>query len=307
MKYLLSILSLLICSNIFAQAQFTITTANVLGKPKVMAQGEVASSINMVIAAWSAAETKLRNSTISTDGKTYSPVLNKDSIGNNYIAKFKENGLYTEVTIIWNTDNLKDSEIEHTTKLIDAMTTVSAITAPEMPTIKTAASQVDNALEAQTDYEGDDQNNEEVNEVNKEAKLAQTAAERIIVSIDTFMKAQHPEYAKIERYQVTGVDEEERPIFSGEIPLAFQVVPFPAGFSLDYEDNADKIYSLFSRDINSEINADYYYDLYSFTVIEKEGSKYFILIQDYQVRTTVESIKKEMNKKLKKTLQKTLK
>jgi len=27
---------------------------------------------------------------------------------------------------------------------------------------------------------------------------AQTAAERIIVSIDTFMKAQHPEYAKIE-------------------------------------------------------------------------------------------------------------
>ena len=114
MKYLLSILSLLICSNISAQAQFTITTANVLGKPKVMAQGEVASSINMVIAAWSAAETKLRNSTISTDGKTYSPVLNKDSIGNNYIAKFKENGLYTEVTIIWNTDNLKDSEIEHT-------------------------------------------------------------------------------------------------------------------------------------------------------------------------------------------------
>ena len=123
---------------------------------------------------------------------------------------------------------------------------------------------------------------------------AQTSVEKIVNSIDTFMQSQHPEYAKIERYQVTGVDEEERPIFSGEIPLAFQVVPFPSGFSLDYEDNADKIYGGICKNIDSEVNADYYYDLYSFTVIEKDGAIYFIMIQDYQVRTTVESIRKQM-------------
>ena len=123
---------------------------------------------------------------------------------------------------------------------------------------------------------------------------AQTSVEKISNSIDTFMQSQHPEYAKIERYQVTGVDEEERPIFSGEIPLAFQVVPFPSGFSLDYEDNADKIYGGICKNIDSEVNADYYYDLYSFTVIEKDGAIYFIMIQDYQVRTTVESIRKQM-------------
>jgi hypothetical protein len=123
---------------------------------------------------------------------------------------------------------------------------------------------------------------------------AQTSVEKISNSIDTFMQSQHPEYAKIERYQVTGVNEEGRPIFSGEIPLAFQVVPFPSGFSLDYEDNADKIYGGICKNIDSEVNADYYYDLYSFTVIEKDGAIYFIMIQDYQVRTTVESIRKQM-------------
>jgi hypothetical protein len=124
---------------------------------------------------------------------------------------------------------------------------------------------------------------------------AQTPVEKISSSIDTFMKAQHSEYAKIERYQVSDVTKDGDPIFSGETPLAFQVIKFPSEFSLEYKDNADKIYSQFSKDINSEVNADYDYDLYSFTVIEKEGSKYFILIQDYQVRTTIESIKKEMN------------
>jgi DNA repair exonuclease SbcCD ATPase subunit len=179
MKYLLSILSFIIISSISAQAEFTITTANVLGKPKIIAQGEVASSINMVIAAWSAEEVKLRNSTISTDGKTYTPVLNKDSLGNNYIAKFKENDLYTEVMIIWNTENLKESEILHTSKLIDAMTMVSEISAPSIPpAIKTAATQVDKALEARTDYEGDEQNILEVNEVNKESKLAKEADDK---------------------------------------------------------------------------------------------------------------------------------
>ncbi|NCX05736.1 MAG: hypothetical protein EBW68_08170, partial [Actinobacteria bacterium] len=85
------------------------------------------------------------------------------------------------------------------------------------------------------------------------------------------------------------------PIFNGQIPLAFQVVAFPPEFPLEYKDNAEKVYNQFVRDINSEVNSDYGYDLYSFTVIENEGAKYFILIQDYQVRTTVESIKKEMS------------
>jgi len=124
---------------------------------------------------------------------------------------------------------------------------------------------------------------------------AQPASERISISIDTFMKAQHSEYAKIERYQISGITKDGEPIFNGQIPLAFQVVAFPPEFPLEYKDNAEKVYNQFVRDINSEVNSDYGYDLYSFTVIENEGAKYFILIQDYQVRTTVESIKKEMS------------
>jgi hypothetical protein len=124
---------------------------------------------------------------------------------------------------------------------------------------------------------------------------AQTPVEKISNSIDTFMKAQHPGYAKIERYQVADVNKAGEPIFNGEIPLAFQVVAFPSEFPLDYKDNADKIYSQISKDIDSGVNTDYGYDLYSFSVIEKDGAKYFIMIQDYQVRPTVESVKKQMN------------
>ena len=124
---------------------------------------------------------------------------------------------------------------------------------------------------------------------------AQTPVEKIANSIDTFMKAQHPEYAKIERYQVADVNKAGEPIFRGEIPLAFQVVAFPSGFPLDYKDNADKVYAQISKDIDSGVNTDYGYDLYSFSVIEKDGAKYFIMIQDYQVRPTVESVKKQMN------------
>ena len=124
---------------------------------------------------------------------------------------------------------------------------------------------------------------------------AQTPVEKISNSIDTFMKSQHPEYAKIERYQVADVNKAGEPIFNGEIPLAFQVVAFPSEFPLDYKDNADKIYAQISKDIDSGVNADYGYDLYSFSVIEKDGAKYFIMIQDYQVRPTVESVKKQMN------------
>ena len=124
---------------------------------------------------------------------------------------------------------------------------------------------------------------------------AQTPVEKISNSIDTFMKSQHPEYAKIERYQVADVNKAGEPIFNGEIPLAFQVVAFPSEFPLDYKDNADKIYAQISKDIDSGVNTDYGYDLYSFSVIEKDGAKYFIMIQDYQVRPTVESVKKQMN------------
>jgi len=123
---------------------------------------------------------------------------------------------------------------------------------------------------------------------------AQTAEERIIVSIDTFMKAQHPEYAKIERYKVLGINNAGEPIFSGEIPLAFQAVKIPADLPLEYKDNAEKLYGQFTKDINSDVNKDYEYDLYSFSVFEKDSFKYFILIQDYQVRPTLESVRKQM-------------
>lgn len=125
---------------------------------------------------------------------------------------------------------------------------------------------------------------------------AQTPVEKICNSIDTFMKAQHPEYAKIERYKVVDVTTDGEPIFKSEIPLAFQVVPFPSDFPLDYENNDEKILKKFTSDLNGDINKEYLYDLYSFTVIEKNGFKYFIMIQDYKVRPTEESVKKEMGR-----------
>jgi starvation-inducible outer membrane lipoprotein len=63
---------------------------------------------------------------------------------------------------------------------------------------------------------------------------------------------------------------------------------------VDYHNNSDKLYLKFVGDIDSEKNKDYGYDLYSFSVIEKDGAKYFILIQDYQVRPTLESVRKQM-------------
>lgn len=102
---------------------------------------------------------------------------------------------------------------------------------------------------------------------------AQTPVEKICNSIDTFMKAQHPEYAKIERYKVVDVTTEGEPIFKSEIPLAFQVVPFPSDFPLEYGENANNVLKNFVNDINSEKNREYFYDLYSFAVIEKYGYK----------------------------------
>ena len=154
---------------------------------------------------------------------------------------------------------------------------------------------------------------------------AQTPVEKISNSIDTFMKAQHPEYAKIERYKVVDVKLRKEvvtnsqgientvlvasPIFEkGKEPQASNISgpfvtlneyyssKFPEYLvPLDYEGNSEAAYNKFARDIDSELNKDYGYDLYSFSVIEKDGAKYFIMIQDYQVRPTVESVKKQMN------------
>jgi hypothetical protein len=157
---------------------------------------------------------------------------------------------------------------------------------------------------------------------------AQTPIEKICNSIDTFMKAQHPEYAKIERYKVLEIKlnkvvtksedgkidtllNPEAVFEKGKEPLGVNVEgPFvtleeyyndkfssylmPYVAPVDYHNNSDKLYLKFVGDIDSEKNKDYGYDLYSFSVIEKDGAKYFILIQDYQVRPTLESVRKQM-------------
>lgn len=126
---------------------------------------------------------------------------------------------------------------------------------------------------------------------------AQTAAERIIVSIDTFMKAQHPEYAKIERYKVIDVIDDGSqviPTFEKNIiPFGKQCLAFKSNY---IDPLAEKmILEKIISNINSEENSTYAFNLYSLSVIQKEGVTYFVMVQDYQVRTTVESIKKEMN------------
>ncbi len=66
------------------------------------------------------------------------------------------------------------------------------------------------------------------------------------------------------------------------------IVPF------NYEDNSTKIIKGFINDFNSPENTDFNFDLYYFTVYEKESLKWFIMAQDYQNPTKLESIKKAM-------------
>jgi hypothetical protein len=125
---------------------------------------------------------------------------------------------------------------------------------------------------------------------------AQTAAERIIISIDTFMKAQHPEYAKIERYKVIDATDDGSqviPTFENNIiPLGKQGIAFKSNY---IDPLAEKmIVEKIIRDINSEENSTYNYNLYSLNVIQKEGVIYFVMIQDYQTRPTLESVRKQM-------------
>jgi hypothetical protein len=126
--------------------------------------------------------------------------------------------------------------------------------------------------------------------------FGQSSVEKISNSIDTFIQSNLPQYKKIERYKVTGINQAGDPTFEGESPLAFKSVKLPAGFPLEYGGNSETVYKSFIKDITSDKNKDYLYDLYSFTVIEKDGNKYFVMVQDYQVRTTKESVEQQIKK-----------
>ena len=154
---------------------------------------------------------------------------------------------------------------------------------------------------------------------------AQTEIEQISYSIDTFMQKRHPGYLKINRFKVLDVRSEvnyieelkdsarvNKVVFeSQKHPSSFRVSgpfvtlkeysnsnyarkikDFVAPF--DYQDNSAKIVKCFITDVDSELNNDFNFDLFYFTVFEKEGGKYFILIQDYQNPTSIEGIKKSM-------------
>lgn len=154
---------------------------------------------------------------------------------------------------------------------------------------------------------------------------AQTEIERFCNSIDTFMQKQHPEYAKINRFNVLDIKSQiiylevkkdsainNEAIFElGKHPSSVRVsgpfvtlkeyseAKFPKKYRdfigpFDYKDNSTKIIKGFINDVNSQENMDFNFDLYYFTVFEKEGLKYFIMIQDYQKPTTLESIQKAM-------------
>ena len=154
---------------------------------------------------------------------------------------------------------------------------------------------------------------------------SQTEIERLCYSIDTFMQKQHLEYAKINRFNVLDIKSKtiylelkkdsainNEAIFElGKHPSSVRVAgpfvtlkeytesEFPKKYRdfigpFDYKDNSTKIIKGFINDVNNQENMDFNFDLYYFTVFEKEGVKYFIMIQDYQKPTTIESIKKAM-------------
>jgi hypothetical protein len=154
---------------------------------------------------------------------------------------------------------------------------------------------------------------------------AQTEIERLYYSIDTFMQKQHPKYAKIKRFKVLDIKSKRiylevkkdsaisnEAIFElGKHPSSLRVSgpfvtlkdyaesKFPNKYRdfivpFDFEDNSTKIIKGFINDVNSPENKDFNFDLYYFTVFKKEGLKWFIMVQDYQNPTTLESIKKAM-------------
>jgi len=154
---------------------------------------------------------------------------------------------------------------------------------------------------------------------------AQTEIERLCYSIDTFMQKQHRKFAKINRFSVLEIksktiylkEKQDSAIINeaifelGKHPSSVRVSgpfitlkdytesKFPNKYRdfivpFNYEDNSTKIIKGFINYVNSPENMDFNFDLYYFTVFEKEGVKYFIMIQDYQKPTTLESIKKAM-------------
>jgi hypothetical protein len=125
---------------------------------------------------------------------------------------------------------------------------------------------------------------------------AQTPIEKICNSIDTFMKAQHPGYAKIERYKVIDANDDGSqviPTFEKNIiPFSNQGLAFKSNY---IDPLAEKIIvEKIIADVSSEENLNYNFNLYSLSVIQKDGVTYFVMVQDYQTRPTLESIKKEM-------------
>ena len=161
---------------------------------------------------------------------------------------------------------------------------------------------------------------------------AQTEIERLCYSMDTFMQKQHPEYAKINRFNV--LDIKSKTIYLGEKDSAinneaifelgkhpysvrvsgpfitlkdYTEAKFPKKYSdfivpINYEDNSTKIIKGFINDVNRSENTDFNFDLYYFTVFEKEGVKWFIMVKDYQKRTTLESIQKAMREQFQKAM-----
>lgn len=154
---------------------------------------------------------------------------------------------------------------------------------------------------------------------------SQTEIERLCYSMDTFMQKQHPEYAKINRFNVLDIKSKtiylelkkdsainNEAIFElGKHPSSVRVAgpfvtlkdytesKFPNKYRdfivpFNYEDNSTKIIKGFINNVNSPENKDFNFDLYYFIVFEKEGLKWFIMVQDYQKPTTLESIKKAM-------------
>jgi hypothetical protein len=161
-------------------------------------------------------------------------------------------------------------------------------------------------------------------EVGSEMK-AQTEIEQISYSIDTFMQKKHPGYLKIDRFKVLDVRSEVNYIEelkdSARVNTAvFESEKHPSSVRvsgpfvtlkeysnnhygrkirdfvvpIDNQDNSAKIVKGFITDVDSELSSDFNFDLYYFTVFEKDGGKYFILIQDYQNPTSLEGIKKSM-------------
>ena len=161
---------------------------------------------------------------------------------------------------------------------------------------------------------------------------AQTEIERLCYSMDTFMQKQHPEYAKINRFNV--LDIKSKTIYLGEKDSAikneaifelgkhpssvrvfgpfitlkdYTEAKFPKKYSdfivpFNYEDNSTKIIKGFINDVNRPENTDFNFDLYYFTVFEKEGVKWFIMVKDYQNPKTLESIQKEMREQFQKAM-----